>query len=181
LGDIIRTSYDFIFQYFDPAHDDTTAISNAFFRVEPRGQKERMEWLFAGLCREAGILPKEDKPIRAPQQKSRASKPRSHATTSGPDIQQPESSMVPSNYTRPMPYSFENVQLPLDYANLPSSMSVTPREPRIDPRYDLLVSLIEKLPATGTWNEAEHKLWVQVWDGALKMCVRVVSDAEDIT
>lgn len=175
LAQLIRKSYHFIFDYFNPDEEDPSAISNAFFQVEPRGQKERMEWLFAGLCREAGILPKDDKPARVPQPKYHVStsktKPQSiTALQTEMPTQRLEQSMLPGTYAG------RQLQLPFETGVI---QQISPfREARIDPRYDLLVSLIEKLPVSGEWTQSEHALWTQVWNGALKMCVRVVPDGE---
>jgi Family of unknown function (DUF5343) len=178
LAGILRESYDFIFQYFDPSTDDVAVIRNAFFQVEPRGQKDRMEWLFTGLCREAGILSKEDSSTSVPQSKPRTrtrtnkAKSRAIGKSAGDTAAVArESGMIQGGFLDPVTLrAHGSMSIP--------QFNIAP-DSRINPRYGLLVSLLEKLPPSGQWTTTEHELWTQVWNGALQLCVEVTPDGED--
>jgi Family of unknown function (DUF5343) len=57
LEAIVRNVYAEVFQYADPAKDDTQKIADAFRDYNPAGQRARMVSLFMGLCVAAGIVP----------------------------------------------------------------------------------------------------------------------------
>lgn len=57
LEAIVRNVYAEVFQYADPAKDDTAKIADAFRDYNPAGQRARMVSLFMGLCAAAGIIP----------------------------------------------------------------------------------------------------------------------------
>lgn len=57
LEAIVRNVYAEVFQYTDPAKDDTAKVADAFRDYNPAGQRARMVSLFLGLCAAAGIIP----------------------------------------------------------------------------------------------------------------------------
>ena len=57
MEEVIRSVYAEVFQFTDPAKDDTTRVTDAFRSYQPVGQRDRMVSLFLGLCMAAGIVP----------------------------------------------------------------------------------------------------------------------------
>jgi hypothetical protein len=57
LAEHVRAVYEEVFQFTDPAKDDSKRIADAFRVYEPIGQRGRMVTLFLGLCEAAGIIP----------------------------------------------------------------------------------------------------------------------------
>jgi hypothetical protein len=56
LAEVVRAAYAPILAIVDPSSDTDIAINDAFRPYEPSGQRGRMVSLFAGLCKEAGII-----------------------------------------------------------------------------------------------------------------------------
>jgi hypothetical protein len=56
---MVRSAYEPIFAFTDPATDAPDRIRDAFRGYEPRGQQDRMVTLFIGLCQRAGIVPEQ--------------------------------------------------------------------------------------------------------------------------
>jgi hypothetical protein len=57
LAEHVRAVYEEVFQFTDPAKDDSKRIADAFRVYEPIGQRGRMVTLFLGLCEAAGLIP----------------------------------------------------------------------------------------------------------------------------
>ena len=57
LEAVVRSAYEEIFQYFDPATDTEEKARDIFRHYEPIGQLTRIVRLFMGLCEEAGLVP----------------------------------------------------------------------------------------------------------------------------
>lgn len=86
LASIVRSAYEEVFQFADPAQDEVTKVRDAFRVYVPRGQQSRMVTLFLGLCAEAGIiaeLPTRPGPKPGVPQKRRVSAAVGHAGTKG--------------------------------------------------------------------------------------------------
>lgn len=78
LASWVRSTYQEVFQFTDPATDDQTRVADAFRAYEPRGQRSRMVTLFLALCGRAGIISEED----APKKKARTRKSTKRAARS---------------------------------------------------------------------------------------------------
>lgn len=66
LEAIVRSVYAEVFNFADPAVDDTEKIADAFRAFDPPGQRGRMVTLFMGLCEAAGIVPEGSVQKRGP-------------------------------------------------------------------------------------------------------------------
>ena len=88
LEAIIRNVYAEVFQYADPAKDDTAKISDAFRDYNPAGQRTRMVSLFMGLCAAAGIIPEpavRKAATASPTKKNTVTQKRSSDSAKGAD------------------------------------------------------------------------------------------------
>jgi len=56
LAETIRAAYRPVFELIDPSQASERQIEDAFRYYQPQAQRDRMIWLFLGLCREAGVI-----------------------------------------------------------------------------------------------------------------------------
>lgn len=169
LASILRDAYDFIFEYYEPTKDGPERVSSAFLHVEPRGQKSRMEWLFVGLLREAGILPKVDKPRRVQQN---GKKPQNHAKRvkaaqpAEMPTQQLDPGMVPEAPVAPTTQPHTDNTATLPWPNWPTAQLNL-----VD--YGILRSLLAQLPTNGKWTTVRRKKWLDAMAANLDLLIEV--------
>lgn len=168
LADIIRKAYHHIFTIIDPATDDATQINDAFRKYDPPGQRDRMTWLFLGLCRMAGIVPDDGKVRRRAPTKSRQQVARQKP-------QQPNKNLQP-----PLP----EMEIPEDISDK-DEMPPPPKEelPKEEPPlnddeadYRLMFDLMRrKLPkGERKWSRARRDQWMLAMGANIDMVVEII-------
>ncbi|HYO49930.1 MAG TPA: DUF5343 domain-containing protein [Chloroflexia bacterium] len=160
LADLLRAAYDPIFNIVDPAQASIQQIHDAFRYYKPPGQRGRMVTLFIALCREAQIIPSDDRPRRIPATKRTPKAERQakkdSGTKNGGREKPPDDSKASDLKDK------EGINLP-------------PPPPPLDtisvnPRYKLLLDLLEILPADGMWETEED---LEDWLAAVAATIRV--------
>jgi uncharacterized protein DUF5343 len=119
MSDWLRAAYAEVFQFADPAKDDTVRVRDAFRTYTPRGQQDRMVTLFLTLCQEAGIRGSgEDSPRRRSAQQRPA---RAQARSGRPGETQSSRAQRRENATQP------SGEVPQAIAGLLASLPQTAR------------------------------------------------------
>lgn len=155
LAELVRTAYAEIFQYVDPATDDSARVRDAFRNYEPIGQLGRMVTLFVGLCEAAGIIPEGTRRPAAP-----AATRRSGAGGPTRRREQTGASASSSRGFRNSPSGYDQASIPPDaYAHLYGVLSGLPS------------------PTLG-WTQAQRDKFVEAFGNLLDFTIPIRSADE---
>lgn len=175
LAEIIRNAYHPVFAEVDPAQADTVAIADAFRRYEPQAQRDRMVYLFLGLCRAAGLAPQEQpRPAatgqRLPPATGRGAKAGNGKAGSG----KPAGGQAQKDESLPPPPPTGDQTPP---AAPPTGNTAAPAtETGGDEPYPLIIGLVHRLPKDGKWNQARHDAWVRAVLSLLDVLIEIEPD-----
>jgi hypothetical protein len=167
LAGIIRNAYHGVFEIVDPAKDDAIRVNDAFRRYEPKGQRDRMVWLFLGLCRMAELAKPLDKTTRKPGQPRQArSSPPKPTPPKPPKDSPPEGGDPQDGGDTPPPPGNPPPRTNLDTSG-------------VQPRYKVLLGMLEVLPADGVWDtDEEREGWLQAMSATAKVLTKVRAKAQ---
>jgi hypothetical protein len=155
LEAIVRDVYSQVFQFVDPAKDDTARITDAFRAFDPPGQRARMVTLFIGLCEAAGIIEEGKKPtVNAGRQRAAASQATRRST---PNPLRRDPNMPLGERAG----SFGRNLRALDGDLVPAAVT----------------GLIQSIPFNG-WTEERRKAFLKTFEAVLDFTVPIVSEAE---
>ena len=158
LAELVREAYKPVFDLVDPDVDGVSRVEDAFRQYQPQGQRDRMVSLFMGLCREAGIIPDTNPEQRKPQ--TRHSVPRPKSTGREQTVQPIVETSVPSS-TR-----LDIVPIEASYREYPVAKT----------SYDVVMRLIDQLPADGQWIKERRDRWLHAVEATVDWLVEIVPD-----
>jgi hypothetical protein len=176
LAGILRQAYNSIFEIVDPAKDDTNRINDAFRRFEPKGQRNRMTWLFLGLCRMADLAPEDTTATKRAQTVQK----RAHTVQGKQQSKRQQTGETSQNGAangtgEPADSGNNEKQMPPPPANFFwAQPAASEKPPLLDA--SLLATLLTKLPKSAKWTKAERDRWLEVFTANLDFTVDLVDE-----
>lgn len=142
---MVRSSYDEIFKYCDPATADVSRIDDAFRSFHPPVQRAKMVTAFLALCKEAGII-SADVAERSPTAKAarKVQTVQRKQTTRGSGVVQPPPAAPP-----PAPA----------------------RNGRLHPAVQ---AWIDEMPASGEpWDRGDFENWLAIFRASVERAYKI--------
>jgi hypothetical protein len=162
LTEIIQRAYHRIFAVLTP--EDATndqKLTHAFWKCEPSAMRDRMQSLFVGLLKEAGLI--EGGPV--PRSATRGRPTERKLPTNGSD----------GSRRAPIPPAKPDLRAPAPNGSFVSfsSGAAGPDDSRAL-QTDLLEAAIRQLPSNRKWTATKRDKWLGAFTAALDFLIEVV-------
>ena len=161
LAQVLKSAYEPIFSIVDPATATDIQLSDAFRKYEPQGQRTRMVTLFLGLCREAELVTEGPVVRKSPPRKLQAKQSVTKSVTNGSNQKKTGSGDE----------GHEAAKSSGNRGDCSSGISV-------NHQYQLLLALLNALPAEGQWTQQRRDKWLQAFSANVDLLVEVADTEE---